>query len=284
VNAATSIEDGKVRPSFDESCLRGSVALVTGASSGIGAACASAFHAVGATVILSGRDEVRLNRLKEKLPGSATMVSDLGERGAADALAHEVLELFGHVDIVLNSAGFGIVMPTKRTDEDYVDRVLAVNVRAPLILSARLAPHMAERGSGSVINISSVVGSLGTPFQAAYAATKGALDAMTRSLAAEYGPYGVRVNAIAPGIIATEMWGALLDDPAITEGAADYTALRSWGTAGMVADAAVFLASDAARYVCGEVLMVDGGLVRTGNLVPPTVLGFKPPSRAGDRG
>lgn len=230
--------------------------------------------------MLSGRDEGRLGRLQAELPGSSTVVSDLGQPGSADALAQTALDLLGRVDILLNSAGFGTVMPTKRTSEDYVDRVLAVNVRAPLILSARLAPHMAERGSGSVINISSVVGSLGTPFQAAYAATKGAVDAMTRSLAAEYGPYGVRVNAIAPGIIATEMWGELLEDPAITASAADYTALRSWGTAPMVADVAVFLASDASRYVCGEVMMVDGGLVRTGNLVPPNVLGFKPPSHS----
>lgn len=271
--------DDAPRETFTQSCLEGSVALITGASSGIGAACARAFHAHGAAVVLSGRDPTKLARVGADLPGAVTIASDLAQPGEAEALAEAAIERMGRVDVLVNSAGFGVVMPTKRTDERYVDTILAVNVRAPLLLSARLAPLMAERGHGSLISISSVVGSIGTPFQAAYAATKGAVEAMTRALAAEFGPQGVRANTIGPGIIATEMWGDLLEDPQLTQGAASYTALRRWGTAEMVADVAVFLASDAARYVSGELLLVDGGLVRTGNLVPPDVLGFKTPSR-----
>jgi len=255
-----------------DNLLRGRTALVTGASSGIGAASASALAAAGAALILSGRDEARLNALAERIPGASVLPADLDQTGAAGALV-DAAEAIGPVDVLVNSAGFGL---TKRsaalTDED-IDSMLVVNVRAALILAARLGEKMQGRGRGSIINLSSVVGSLGTPFQAGYAATKGAIDALTRSLAREFGPGGVRVNAIAPGLIATEMWGPRLDDETFKAQAVEHVTLRRWGRAEEIADAVVFLASDLSRYITGEVITIDGGLVHTGDLIPSRFFG-----------
>ena len=141
-----------------------------------------------------------------------------------------------------------------------------MNVRAPLLLVAALAPSTIERGGGSIVNLSSVSGVVGTPNRAAYAATKGAIDAMTRWLAIELGPAGIRVNAVAPGVVHTDKWARKKAVPGVVEGIQAHTPLRRWATAEDVADAVAFLASDAARFVTGETLCVDGGMARTLNL------------------
>jgi 3-oxoacyl-[acyl-carrier protein] reductase len=259
---------------FAADCLEGRTALVTGASSGIGAACARQLAQLGAKVIISGRSHTRLQQVAEGFDQRMLILPiDLASPEAPERLASEVQAAVGSVDIIVHSAGFGQVVSSKRITAQSVDEVFAVNVRAPLLLSSRLAPSMLKAGWGSIINISSVVASLGTPYQAAYSATKGALESMTRALAREYGSAGVRVNAVAPGLIATEMWGTRLDDRALVDEAAKYTALNVWGTPEMIADVVVFLASDASRYITGQVLLVDGGHVSTGDLVPPAFFG-----------
>lgn len=252
---------------FDDLLLEGRAALVTGASSGIGAAGARALGRVGARLILSGRDVSRLDALCADIPNSICIPADLGTPGEAERLALEA-EKAGPVDILVNSAGYGLTKRSAKLSARDIEGMLAVNVQAPLILSAQIGTAMRDRGRGAIINISSVVGSLGTPFQAGYAATKGAVEAFTRSLAREFGPAGVRVNAIAPGLIDTEMWKQALADEQFRADAGDRVTLRKWGSPETVADAIVFLASDAAGYITGEVLTVDGGLVRTGDLIP----------------
>lgn len=144
--------------------------------------------------------------------------------------------------------------------------MLGVNVRAPLLLIAALVPKMRERQVGSIINVSSVSALVGTPRRAAYAATKGAIDAATRSLAVELGPDHIRVNSVAPGVVDTEMWARNKAVPGVVEGIEAQTPLGRWSVPEDVADVVVFLASDAARFVTGETLSVDGGMAKTMDL------------------
>ena len=257
---------------FVADLLVGRTALVTGASSGIGAAAARALSAAGARLVLSGRDSDRLGAVGAEIPGAIAIAADLGASGEAERLADAAMG-HGSIDILVNSAGYGVTKSSSRLSEGDIDGMLAVNVRAPLILAGRLGRAMQKRGYGSIVNLSSVVGSLGTPFQAGYAATKGAVEAFTRSLAREFGPSGVRVNAIAPGLIDTEMWQQSAAVPNFKDDTAAAVTLRRWGTPETVADAIVFLASDASAYVTGEVLTLDGGLTHTGDLIPPKFFG-----------
>ena len=141
--------------------------------------------------------------------------------------------------------------------------MLAVNVRAPLLLIAALVPAMVERGRGSIVNLSSISGVMGTPRRAAYAASKGALDAATRSLAIELGPSGIRVNSVAPGVVDTALWAKNKTIPGVVETIEAQTPLRRWATPEDIADAIAFLASDAARFVTGETICADGGMAHT---------------------
>jgi NAD(P)-dependent dehydrogenase (short-subunit alcohol dehydrogenase family) len=154
-------------------------------------------------------------------------------------------------------------LAVQELDAALIDRLYAVNVRAPLLLISALVPSMLKRGGGAIVNLSSVSGVVGTPRRAAYAATKGALDAATRSLAIELGPCGIRVNSVAPGVVDTEMWAKNKAIPGVVEEIARQTPLRRWAVPGDVADVVVFLASDAARFVTGETLCADGGMART---------------------
>jgi NAD(P)-dependent dehydrogenase (short-subunit alcohol dehydrogenase family) len=259
---------------FRADLLAGRTILVTGATSGIGAACALALHAVGARVIASGRDEARLRAMSERLGDAPILAAALDQPGAAERLAAQALAL-GPVHGLVNSAGFGAVKSSKRFTEEEIDRHFAVNVRASMLLAIRISEAMKALGEGAIVNISSVQGLIGTPHSIAYAASKGAIDAMTRVLARELGPAGIRVNAVAPGLVASEMWGAALADAEFMEGAAQLTALRRWATPEMIAEVVLFLLSPASSYMTGEVVIVDGGLVRTGNLVPEQAFGRK---------
>jgi NAD(P)-dependent dehydrogenase (short-subunit alcohol dehydrogenase family) len=260
---------------FRKDLLKGHLALVTGSSSGIGAAAARALSHAGASVIVCGRNGERVHAIANELDSASTLVVDLAQPRAAAQLANKAEEI-GPIDILVNSAGLGITKRTARLSEADIDSMLAVNVRAGIVLSAQLGEAMQKRGRGSIINMSSIVAALGTPFQTGYAATKGAVEASTRALARELGPQGVRVNAIAPGLIATEMWGDRLDDEDFKNQSAERVTLRRWGTGEDIANAVVFLASDASAYITGDGLTVDGGLVRTGDLVPSHFFGRRP--------
>jgi NAD(P)-dependent dehydrogenase (short-subunit alcohol dehydrogenase family) len=148
-------------------------------------------------------------------------------------------------------------------DGSTIDRIHQLNVRNLLLLTTALVPQMVEQGRGSVINVSSVSSQVGTPRRSAYAASKGAVDALTRSLAMEYGPHGIRFNAVAPGVIVTSMWERNRAVPGVIEQIEAQIALRRWGLPDDVADVVVFLASDAARYVTAQTIEVDGGMAST---------------------
>ena len=187
--------------------LKGKTAVVTGASRGIGEASARALDAAGARVVLSGRTLSDLERVANDLTHDPVILAaDLSPPHAGTALAERVMDTVGGVDILVNNAG----IPMRRTpdvlsEEDF-DLVFSINVRSLLMLTLSLGRGMMERGGGSVINISSIASLRGPMGRVAYAGTKGAVDAMTRALAADWGPQGIRVNAICPGLIATAIW------------------------------------------------------------------------------
>lgn len=248
----------------DPFSLDGRTALVTGASKGIGAAIARALDRAGARVALAARDGERLHSVAADLGHDPVVLqADLSGAGAPGELAGRALAALGHVDVLVNNAAVAARLATEDVDAELVDQLHAVNVRAPLLLIAALLPSMVERGRGSVVNLSSVSGVVGTPKRAAYAATKGAVDAMTRSLAAELGPAGVRVNSVAPGVVDTDLWAANKTVPGVVEQIEGLTPLRRWAVPEDVADVVVFLASDASRFVTGETVCADGGMART---------------------
>jgi len=249
---------------MDRFLLKDRTALVTGASRGIGAAAAQALDRAGARVALVARRREELEAVAREFDHDpVVVVADLGEAAAPATVARQALDALGTVDVLVNNAAAAARLSILDTDARVIDELLAVNVRAPLLLIGALVPSMIERGAGSIINLSSVSGLVGTPRRAAYAASKGALDAATRSLAIELGPFGIRVNSVAPGVVDTALWAKNKAIPGVIETIENQTPLRRWATPGDIADVIVFLASDGARFVTGETISADGGMAQT---------------------
>ena len=187
--------------------LNDKIAVVTGASRGIGEASARALDAAGAQVVLSGRTVSDLDRVAADLTNDPiVMEADLAPPGAGTDLAERILKAVDGVDILVNNAGIPMRRrPDELTEEDF-DLVFSINVRSLLMLTLGLAGSMITRSGGSIINISSIASLRGSLGRVAYAGTKGAVDAMTRALAADWGAQGIRVNAVCPGLIATAIW------------------------------------------------------------------------------
>lgn len=248
--------------------LDGKVALVTGASRGIGEAVARSLASAGATVVLSARSHADLLRVASEI-GNEDLIfeADLAKRGAGRSLAERVLSRTHRLDILVNNAGVAYNKRFERVREEDLDRVLRINLQATIELSSALAPALFE-SKGVVLNVSSMSGIVGTPFQGVYAATKGGLDALTRSLACEWGPRGVRINAVAPGIIMTDMWAEGVKTPGLVETLESHTALRRRGQPDDVAHVVTFLASELAGYITGQTIIVDGGLSEMVDLLP----------------
>ncbi len=252
---------------MEASSLNGRTALVTGASRGIGAAIARALDRAGARVAVAARGRTALESVAAELGNDPLVLeTELGDPEASARLAAEASAVLGGIDVLVNNAATAARLPTDELGAELIDGMLAVNVRAPLLLIAALVPSMIERGRGAIINVSSVSAVVGTPRRAAYAASKGAIDAATRSLAIELGPHGIRVNSVAPGVVDTDMWARNKAIPGVIEQIEALTPLRRWSQPEDVADVVAFLASDAARFVTGETVSVDGGIAKTTDL------------------
>jgi len=240
--------------------LRGNAALITGSTSNIGKAIAIRFAAEGARVVVTGRDVARGRAVVEEIQAAGDEASFLRhelEGSVEDSceLAEQAARVYGSIDILVNNAGIYPPGGTLAIDGETFDRIMAVNVKAPYFLTAALVPAMVEAGRGVVLNLGSWGARLGIPAGTAYASSKGAIETLTRAWAAEFGPQGVRVNAISPGVTFDSANPvAEIAGPMMTS-----TPLGRLVTPDAIARAAVFLASDDAADVHGTVFEVDGG-------------------------
>jgi NAD(P)-dependent dehydrogenase (short-subunit alcohol dehydrogenase family) len=253
-------------PYFD---LTGRGALVTGSSRGIGKAIAEALTALGANVIISSRKQQACDQVASEIntrgAGRATSIpANIGTKADIERLVAEARQALGAINIlVCNAASNPYYGPMAGISDGQFEKILRNNLLSSHWLSALVSPGMIERRSGSIIFISSIGGLRGSPVLGAYNVSKAADFQLARNLATEYGPYGIRVNCIAPGLIRTDFARALWEDEANLVKALTGTPLGRIGEPDDVAGAAAFLASDASRYITGQTLIVDGGATVT---------------------
>ena len=238
-----------------------STALITGGTSGIGRSVANKLAALGIHVIVVGRNTERGQKTVAEIRaagGKADFISsDLRDASSAREVARRAVELGdGHVDILINNVGIYPFGPTHETTEEMFERVYALNVKAPYFLVAELAPLMAKKGKGAIVNLSTMVADYGAPGMSLYGSSKAAINLLTKVWAAEYGPSGVRVNAVSPGPTRTEGTEAMGEG--LEKLAAEAPAGRP-ATPDEIAEAIVFLATDRASFIHGAKLAVDGG-------------------------
>jgi NAD(P)-dependent dehydrogenase (short-subunit alcohol dehydrogenase family) len=243
--------------------LDGRVAVVTGGSSGIGAAMASALARAGAEVVLVARDAARLGSAADGLRaagGRAAWVSaDLADRSAVERSADEAAAAFGPPDILVNCAGVNLRPPLDSLTVQDWDLTMAVNLTAPFLLGQRFGPSMASRGWGRIVNVTSQQAQRAFGNSGAYGASKGALAALTRSQSEAWARFGVCCNSVCPGFVATRLNAAVASDPERMAALAARTMAGRNGEPADFAGVAVFLASRASDYVTGQTLYVDGG-------------------------
>ena len=236
--------------------IEGHVALVTGAGRGIGRACALALSGAGARVIAVSRTAGELESLAEEAPGPVeTWVEDV----IGDTLLARIEGLDDRLDVLVNNAGTNQPQPLLEVTDEALDMMLNLNVRAAFRVARSAARVMMRRGSGSIIHMSSQLGHVGLPGRTVYCMTKHGIEGLTRAMAVELGPHGVRVNAVAPTFIETPLTRPFLKDQAFAEFVTGMIAMRRFGTVDEVAAAVLYLASPASGIVTGTSLKVDGG-------------------------
>jgi NAD(P)-dependent dehydrogenase (short-subunit alcohol dehydrogenase family) len=250
----------EVKPSFD---LSGKVALVTGASRGLGAGMAQALAAAGADLALASRTVEDLDRVAGEIRdlGRDALVipADLSQVSQVQAMVTAAEKHYGQIDILVNNAGFNIRKPALEVGEEDWDRLHAVNLKAVFFACQAAAPGMISRGGGKIINVASLTTVLGFPNQSVYGASRGGVGQLTKALAVEWARHGINVNAIGPGYYETAQTRPLFEDPEKRAWIQRRIPVGRTGMAEDLAGALLFLASPASDYVTGQILFVDGG-------------------------
>ena len=240
--------------------LKDKTAIITGGGSGIGLATARAFCKEGAKVILFGRRKEKLISAADELGDSVLIVQgDMTRNDDLDQLINKTLNNFKGIDILVNSAGLFNGAPLHEISDSQWDGMMDINIRSVFQLTRRVLPIMMTQKSGSIVHISSILGLIAVPQVAAYNVSKGALNQFSRSIAVEYGSYGIRSNSICPGLIETDMTADLMKDASLMQEWSKEYPIGRFGKPEDVASACLFLASDESSFITGTVLPVDGG-------------------------
>jgi gluconate 5-dehydrogenase len=247
--------------------LDGKLALVTGSSAGIGYALARGLGQAGATLVLNGRDAGKLEQAAHALRSEGLSVLaqafDVTQRAAVDAAVEHIESAIGPLHILVNNAGLQRRAPFPDFSAADWETLMRTNLDSVFHVGQAVARRMVARRAGRIINVCSVQSELGRPSIAPYAASKGAVKMLTKGMAIDLGPHGITVNGLGPGYFRTELNQALVNDPQFNAWLVNRTPCRRWGEVEELAPAAVFLASDAARFVNGHILYVDGGVTAT---------------------
>ena len=248
--------------------LEDRVAIVTGASRGIGRAIAEAFVREGAKVVICGRKQEVLDQVAREIgPGAIPMVCHVGRPEQIQSLVDSTTQQFGRIDILVNNAATNIAQePCLNVDDSKFDKMVDINLKSAFRLIRQVAPGMCRRGSGSIINIASISGIRPQYYGLLYSMTKAALIMMTQSYALELGPKGVRVNAIAPGLVQTVLSEYYWKDEKQLASVISKQPIQHIGQPGEIAGLAVLLASDDGSYITGQTIVADGGATLTGRL------------------
>ena len=248
--------------------LRDRVVIVTGGAQGIGEACARRFAREGARVVVADVQDARGQALAAEL-GASYLHCDVGDKAQVDALVAQVMQAHGRIDVLVNNAGIFKAADFLDVTEADFDAVLRVNLKGAFLVGQAVAREMARAGRGSIVNMSSVNSVLAIPSIASYNVSKGGINQLTRAMALALADQGVRVNAVGPGTIATELAAqAVLTSEDARNKIMMRTPMKRLGEPGEIADVVAYLASDAASYVTGEIVMADGGRLALNYTVP----------------
>jgi len=243
--------------------LNGKAAVVTGASRGLGEVGAMALAKAGADVAVCGRSRTDLDRVCSAIGSlgrkSAGIVLDVTSRESVHRGVDRILDEFGRIDILVNNAGVNYRVPVLEFPEEQWDLIINTNLKGYFLVSQAIAPHMIRRGYGKVINMSSILGTVGLPNQVAYASSKGGIDQMTKVMALEWAKQGVRVNAIGPTYFETELVAQLRNDPERFQFINERTPMGRWGYPPELEGIVIFLASPASDFITGQTIYIDGG-------------------------
>ena len=248
--------------------LNGRVCIVTGGAQGIGEACVRRFGREGAHTVIADVDDARGQALAAEL-GALYVRCDVGDKAAVDALVAATLAAHGRIDVLVNNAGIFRAADFLEVTEADFDAVLRVNLKGAFLVGQAVAREMAKAGNGAIVNMSSVNGTLAIPTISSYNVSKGGINQLTRVMALALADRGIRVNAVAPGTIATELAAkAVLTSEEAKARIMSRTPMKRLGEPGEIADAVAYLASDAASYITGEIVVVDGGRMTLNYTVP----------------
>jgi NAD(P)-dependent dehydrogenase (short-subunit alcohol dehydrogenase family) len=243
--------------------LTGKAALVTGATKGIGLEICKVLADAGADIAAIGRDQAGLAEVKKEVEAQGrkcvTIAGDLATTEGPVRAAQQALKSFGTIDILINNAGIALIDTLLEASIEDWDQTMAVNLRAPFLLAKELAPKMIAQRSGKIINISSQAGIVAIDGHAAYSASKGGLNMLTKVMTCEWAKHNIQTNAICPTIILTPMGEQVWGDPAKGKPMLDRTPLGRFGKPQEVADCVLYLASPASDLICGETILIDGG-------------------------